>query len=56
MLLGVLRYPADLDRGHAAAVADVCLVVTILLLVGGYGWWKTRRAQGPVPMFDDHPG
>jgi hypothetical protein len=51
---GVLRYPADLDRGHAAAVADVGFLATILLL-GGYGCWKIRRDEAPVPRFDDHP-
>ena len=53
-LAGVLRYPADLDGSHAAAVAYVCFLATILLL-GGYGWWTTRRDRGPVPTFDDHP-
>jgi hypothetical protein len=32
-----------------AAVAYVAFLATILLL-GGYGCWKTRRDQAPVPM------
>jgi hypothetical protein len=43
-IIGVLRYPADLDWGRAAAVAYVCFLATILLL-GTYGWWKARYAR-----------
>ena len=40
----VLRYPADLDRSRLAAVVYVLFLATILLL-GGYGCWKTRHAR-----------
>jgi hypothetical protein len=43
-LTAVLRFPADLDRSRAAAVVYVCFLATILLL-GGYGCWRTQRAQ-----------
>jgi hypothetical protein len=40
-LTAVLRYPADLDWSRAAAELYVGFLATILLL-GGYGWWKTQ--------------
>jgi hypothetical protein len=40
----VLRYRTDLDWSGAAAVVYVCFLSTILLL-GGYGCWKIRRAH-----------
>jgi hypothetical protein len=40
-LTSVLRYRTDLDWSGAAAVVYVCFLATILLL-GGYGWWKTQ--------------
>jgi hypothetical protein len=43
-LTAVLRYATDLDWNRAAAVGYVCFLATILLL-GGYGWWKTQRAH-----------
>jgi len=43
-LTAVLRFPADLDWSRAAAVVYVCFLATILLL-GGYGCWRTQRAQ-----------
>jgi hypothetical protein len=43
-LTAVLRYRTDLDWSRAAAVVYVCFLATILLL-GGYGWWKTQRAH-----------
>jgi uncharacterized membrane protein YfcA len=42
-LIAVLRYSTDLDWSRAAAVY-VCFLATILLL-GGYGWWKTQRVH-----------
>lgn len=48
-IITVLLYPTDLDWNHAAAVAYVFFLATILLL-GGYGWWKTRSAHQP-----EHP-
>jgi hypothetical protein len=39
-LTAVLRYPTELDWSDPAAVVYVCFLATILLL-GGYGWWKT---------------
>jgi hypothetical protein len=38
----VLRYPTDLDWSRVAAVVYVLFLATVLL-VGGYGCWKTRR-------------
>jgi len=43
-LTSVLRYRTDLDWSGAAAVVYVCFLATILLL-GGYGWWKTQPAH-----------
>jgi hypothetical protein len=43
-LTAVLRYRTDLDGSRPAAVAYVGFLATILLL-GGYGWWKTQRAH-----------
>ena len=43
-LIGVLRYRTDLDWSRAAAVVYVCFLATILLLEG-YGWWKTQRVD-----------
>jgi hypothetical protein len=43
-ITAVLRYWADLDWSRAAAVVYVCFLATILLL-GGYGWWKTQGAH-----------
>ena len=47
-ITSLLRYPADLDRSRVAAVVYVLFLATILLL-GGYGWWKTQRMRpGPA--------
>lgn len=43
-LTTVLRYPGELDWSRAAAVVYVCFLATIVLL-GGYGCWKTGRAR-----------
>ena len=43
-LTAVWGYRTDLDGSRAAAVGYVCFLATILLL-GGYGWWKTQRAH-----------
>jgi hypothetical protein len=43
-LTAVLRHPTDLDGSRAAAVVCVCFLATILLL-GGYGCWRTRRVH-----------
>jgi hypothetical protein len=44
-LAAVLRYPTDLAWGRAAAVVYVGFLATILLL-GGYGCWKTHGPAG----------
>jgi len=43
-LTSVLRYPADLDWSRMSAVAYVVFLATVLLL-GGYGSWKTHRLR-----------
>jgi hypothetical protein len=43
-ITAVLRYWAVLDWSRAAAVVYECFLATILLL-GGYGWWKTQGAH-----------
>jgi hypothetical protein len=40
--------------GTIAAHPALGFLATILLL-GGYGCWKTRHDHAPVPTFDDHP-
>jgi hypothetical protein len=47
-IITVLRYPADLDWNQPAAAPYVFFLATILLL-GGYGWWKTRRVYQKIP-------
>jgi hypothetical protein len=42
-IISVLRYRTDLDWS-GAGVAYVCFLATILLL-GGYGWWKTQHIR-----------
>jgi hypothetical protein len=43
-ITSVLRYPADLDWSRMTAVVYVLFLASILLL-GGYGWWKTHRMR-----------
>jgi hypothetical protein len=43
-ITSVLRYPTDFDWSRVAGVVYVLFLATILLL-GGYGWWKTQRAR-----------
>ena len=43
LVISLLRYPADVDWSRAAAMVYVVFLATVLLL-GGYGWWRTQHA------------